>query len=235
MPAVLSSHGIYYLCEKFITKIELMMKKLFSLMSACLLTLGFASCRHSGATNEANNASEYANPTIQTIMERRSIRDFKQEPIAREQLDLIMECGINAPNGQNKQSWAVRVVDNPAVFDSIVNMTIAANPDVDPEMVRGCYRGAPVMVYIAREKSYDFSTIDCGLLSENICLAAQSLGIGSICLGSPIRMLQKVGGIADMLQLDENYELVLCIGLGYPNESPEAKPRDKSKVRYIEI
>ena len=52
-------------------------------------------------------------------MARRSIRKYKAEPVDRETMMKILECGINAPSGQNKQSWEVRVVDNPELMNQM--------------------------------------------------------------------------------------------------------------------
>jgi nitroreductase len=93
------------------------------------------------------------------------------------------------------------------------------------------------MAFIARDLGYDFSAYDCGLLAGNMMLAAQSLGVGSICLGSPVRFINQAENSAEilaMLNLSENYELCLCVGFGYANESPAAKPRDINKVQYVE-
>lgn len=57
------------------------------------------------------------NQVVNTIMTRRSIR--KYQAVARDTMDLILQCGINAPNGQNKQSWEVRVVDSPVLLDAM--------------------------------------------------------------------------------------------------------------------
>jgi nitroreductase len=98
-------------------------------------------------------------------------------------------------------------------------------------------RGAPVMVFIARDINYDFSAYDCGLLAGNMMLAAQSMGVGSICLGSPVRFINDATNsaeIADILGYSENYELCLCVGLGYAAESPDAKPRDINKVKFLD-
>ena len=185
---------------------------------------------------ETEKEMKYENETIATIMERRSIRKYKPETVARETLEKIMECGINAPNGQNKQSWEVRVVDNPEVMAEI-NAVIAEAYGEKAEMAVGCFRGAPVMVFIARDLAYDFSAYDCGLLAENIMLSAQSLGVGSICLGSPVRIINDNPACAPVLErlgFSEGYELCLCVGLGYADEAPEAKPRMKEKVRFVE-
>ena len=178
---------------------------------------------------------EGKNAVIENIMARRSIRKYKNEVVSREVLDQIMECGINAPNGQNKQSWEVRVVDNPQVMEEINKTLNAAYPKM--ENAAGCFRGAPVMVFIARDKGYDFSAYDCGLMAENMMLAAQSLGVGSICLGSPVRFINDSPACAPILErlgFSEGYEFCLCVGLGYPDEAPTAKPRDKGKVKYVE-
>ena len=175
---------------------------------------------------------ESKNQTIETIMARRSIRKYKADVVERGKLRAIMECGINAPNGQNKQSWEVRVVDNPEVMADIKQIMI----DAYDEKVVGCFRGAPVMVFIARDVNYDFSAYDCGLMAENMMLAAQALGVGSICLGSPVRLINDnpaCAPILERLKFSEGYELSLCVGLGYADEAPEAKPRDKGKVLFV--
>ena len=175
---------------------------------------------------------ESKNQTIETIMARRSIRKYKPDVVEYGKLKAIMECGINAPNGQNKQSWEVRVVNNPEVMDYIKQVMIEAYD----EKVIGCFRDAPVMVFIARDVNYDFSAYDCGLMAENMMLAAQSLGVGSICLGSPVRLINDnpvCAPILERLRFSEGYVLSLCVGLGYADEAPEAKPRDKSKVLFV--
>lgn len=188
---------------------------------------------------QANNQKEVTmeNAVIENIMARRSIRKYKAEPVDRETMMKILECGINAPSGQNKQSWEVRVVDNPALMEEMKEAIAAAHPNFDPEMAKGCFRGAPTMIFIARDLSYDFSAYDCGLLSQNIMLSACSLGVGSVCLGSPVRFLtdnELCKPYIEKLGFSEGYELCLCIGLGYADEAPEAKPRDFGKVRFVE-
>ena len=209
------------------------MKK-FKLLLAVVCVVALAAC--CAKTEKTEETMKYENETIETIMERRSIRKYKPETVARETLEKIMECGINAPNGQNKQSWEVRVVDNPVVMDEIKAVMAEAYGD-NAEMAVGCFRGAPVMVFIARDLNYDFSAYDCGLLAENIMLSAQSLGVGSICLGSPVRFINDNPACAPILErlgFSEGYEFCLCVGLGYADEAPEAKPRMKEKVKFVE-
>lgn len=184
-----------------------------------------------------NKADNKDNATVETIMTRRSIRKYKDTPVSRDILNAIMECGIYAPNGQNKQSWEVRIVDNPALLAEMSEAMAAGHPDMPAEFAKGCFRGAPVMVFIARDLSYDFSAYDCGLMAENMMLSAWSMGVGSICLGSPVRFLTDndvCKPYVEKLGFSEGYELCLCVGLGYADETPDAKPRDMGKVKFVE-
>ena len=200
------------------------------LASICLAAA--ASCNQPSQT--VQKSSEYENAVIENIMTRRSIRQYKDGPVARETMQKILECGINAPNGMNQQSWEVRVVDNPDVMKEIISLMCASHPETDPGMIKGCFRNAPTMVFIANDPSYDFSVIDCGILSQTIMLSGWSLGVGSVCLGSPVRFLRNSPEAIAKLGFSEGYTPVICIGMGYPAENPEAKPRDFGKIRFID-
>ena len=205
------------------------MKHIF--ISLIVLTITLMGCVPSTLKENTENT------VIEAIMARRSIRQYHAVPVGRDTLMQIMTCGINAANGQNKQSWEVRIVDNPTTLTQIQDLMAAGNTALDPDMVKGCMRGAPVMVFIARDRNYDFSAYDCGLLAGNMMLAAQSLGVGSICLGSPVRFINDAENSAEILNIlgySENYELSLCVGLGYAAETPAAKPRDINKVKFLD-
>ena len=196
----------------------------------CGLSVMFAACTQVPQQVETNEV-------VETIMSRRSIRNYRQVAVGRDTLNMIMQCGINAPNGQNKQSWEVRVVDNPALMQEMKEAMAKGHPDMPADAVKGCFRDAPVMVFIARDLSYDFSAYDCGLLAENMMLSAWSLGVGSICLGSPVRFLtdnEACRPYVEKLGFSDGYELCLCVGFGYADEDPQAKPRNMGKVKFID-
>ena len=211
------------------------MKILKTIVAGLCLTLAAACNQNAQTAQQAQN--DDTNAVIETIMARRSIRKYKQIPVGRDTLDLIMKCGINAPNGQNKQSWEVRIVDDPAVMEELKEAIAKGHPDMPANAVKGCFRDAPVVLFIARDPSYPFSAYDCGLLSENVMLSAWSLGVGSICLGMPVRMMadnEACKPYIEKLGFSEGYEFCLCIGLGYADEAPDAKPRNMEKIKYIE-
>ena len=185
--------------------------------------------------NQPTNENKEMNEVIENIMARRSIRAYKEMPVGRDTLMKIMECAINAPSGQNKQSWEIRIVDDQALLNQMAEAMGQSHPGND--FAKVCFRGAPVMVFIARDLSYDFSAYDCGLMAQNMMLSAWSLGVGSVCLGSPVRFLtdnELCKPLVERLGFSEGYEFCLCVGLGYATEKPEAKPRDMGKVKFID-
>ena len=203
--------------------------KTLNIILAGLCLAGVISCKQAPV-----ETCDKADAVIENIMARRSIRKYKEGPVARETMQTILECGINAPSGQNKQSWEVHVVDNPETMNEIISLMAAGNPAADPGMIKGCFRGCPTMIFIANDPSYDFSVIDCGLLSQNIMLSGHALGVGSVCLGSPVRFLRNAPEAIAKLGFSEGYTPVICIGMGYPDEAPEAKPRDFGKVKFVD-
>ena len=203
--------------------------KTLNILLAGLCLAGVISCKQAPV-----ETCDKADAVIENIMARRSIRKYKEGPVARETMQTILECGINAPSGQNKQSWEVRVVDNPETMNEIISLMAAGNPAADPGMIKGCFRGCPTMIFIANDPSYDFSVIDCGLLSQNIMLSGHALGVGSVCLGSPVRFLRNAPEAIAKLGFSEGYTPVICIGMGYPDEAPAAKPRAFGKVKFVD-
>lgn len=159
---------------------------------------------------------------VNNIMARRSIRKYTDREIARDTLDKIIECGINAPNGMNAQSYEIRVVTDK---ESTAYLS---------ESLNGLYK-APCYMFIAAKDNYDMSTIDVGLLAENVCLSAWAYGIGSINLGMPVRALQENPEILEKLGFSEHHNICLVLALGYADEAPDAKPRSMDRVKFVEV
>lgn len=207
------------------------------LLLAVIATL--CSCTPSPKNAEVEKAVSGAeNQVVETIMARRSIRKYKQQPVEKDKLQQILECGINAPNGMGRQSWEIRVVDTPELLAEIdsLNTKLAVGRGMDASKVRPAAYGAPVLVFIANDTTYDLSQVDCGLLGGNMILTAQSMGLGSCCLGGIVRTLKspEAEGLLKRLELPENYNLLYAIAFGYPDESPAAKPRKAEKIIFVD-
>ena len=206
-----------------------------TLLTFALATLMFASCNQ---PKEQNAETESSNDTVtELMMSRRSIRKYKDSLINKETLDEILKCGVNAPNGKNLQAYEIRVLSS-ALIDSITSAVVKDNPQIgEREGFKNIFVDAPCVLSIAYDTTYDMSQVDCGLLGENIILSAWSKGIGSCCLGSSARWIKdspSAKPYLDKIGFSEGYELLYCIALGYPDETPEAKPRTMDKIKYME-
>ena len=204
----------------------------------CLCTV--AGCTSSVSQQETVKGVEgmsQSEAVVKTIMERRSIRKYKPQPVEREKMQTIVECGVNAPNAMNRQPWEVRVVDNPDFINGVTELYKKEQPKAaeDPNF-KNMFRNAPTVVFVDRDVQSGSAEFDCGLLSENMMLAAQSMGIGSCCLGSPAAFMRSPAAAEYLKKLgfSEGYELLYCIAFGYPDEAPAAKPRDLTKIKFVE-
>ena len=205
--------------------------------TAAIVAAMLSSCTQGNQDgNAAVNGKAAENAVIETIMSRRSVRAYEERVVPRDTMELIAECGINAPNGMNKQEWEIRIVDSPEFINGVTELFIKHNPDMasDPNF-RNIFRNAPTVVFIGAPDT-TYSGVNCGLLGENMILAAWSMGIGSCCLGGPVRFLNSEVATEYLKQLkfSEGYSLIYAIGFGYPAESPEAKPRDKGKIMFVD-
>ena len=164
------------------------------------------------------------NPVLTNMMARRSIRKYLDKPVEHAKLETVVKCGINAPSGMNRQPWIVRVVEDQKLI-----------ADVNEAAGRSQFYGAPALICVCTPANGG-GELDAGLLGENMMLAAQSLGLGTCCLGGPVRFLlsnEKCKFFLDRLDIPADYKLNYILAIGYPDEQPAAKPRDASKVKYI--
>ena len=207
------------------------MKHLVAIFSAALVLASCAPCQ----------SDTMSNPVIDAIMARRSIRHYTDTPVEREKLQTIAECGINAPNAMNRQDWEVRIVDNQDYFLEVTSLMKADMPffvSSDDPKFRNGFRNATAAIFIACPADDSGMLLqNVGLMSENICLAAQSLGLGTCIMGGPAMFLntnESARPYLERLGFSEGYHLQIVIAVGYPDEAPDAKPRDASKVAFVD-
>lgn len=187
-----------------------------------------------GAWTKGNAYAE--NDVVKAIMERRSIRKYLDQPVEHAKLEQIALCGINAPSGSNKQPWEIRVVEDYSLIQALTDIYKKANPDMvnRDKNFKNMFRNAPNIICVATPRGS--GQLDAGLLGENMMLTAQALGLGTCCLGGPVRFLnssEEAKPYLDRLGFSDGYELLYILAIGYPDEQPDAKPRDASKVKFI--
>lgn len=178
--------------------------------------------------------------TIESIENRRSIRNFKSDKISKEIVEDILNCGRLAPSAKNRQPWYFVIVQDEMkdkIADMMINYTIN-NDDTIERKKLGCassvnptanvIKQAPVLVLIFREKNDNWiigDNLSIGACVENMCLRATDLGIGSLWIRDIVYVSENV---AKMLGHGD-LELNCAVSFGIPNQNPKQRPRKELK------
>ena len=163
------------------------------------------------------------NSGLDLIMRRRSYRGkYRPDPVPREDLVRIMEAGLAAPSGCNKQTASLIAVDDPAVLEKLRKV-------IDPPV--GCTAPAMICVLTQRIFAYRdrcFHVQDYSAAIENMLLAAVALGYQSCWFEGHITDEDRIGRkMADLLGVPDDYELVCFLPVGVAESEP-GTPRKKS-------
>ncbi|MBR5104921.1 MAG: nitroreductase family protein [Alistipes sp.] len=178
---------------------------------------------------------------IEAIEARRSIRAYKDVPVEREKLQFLAECGVKAPNAMGRQEWELRIVDSQKWIDDCTAAYLKAVEGTDKAKYmqtptfKNIFRNAPAVIFVAAPEGL-FAGENVGCLGENVMLAATELGLGTCFLGS-VQMIFAEPAMQEYLQslgFSEGYKLRYALAVGYPDEAPEAKARDLSKIKFVE-
>jgi len=170
---------------------------------------------------------------LELIKSRQSDRKYSNQPVEKEKVERIIEAGRLAPSACNAQPWKFIVVDQPELLSKLADAASAKLLGMN-----GFVDQAPVMIVVVREqanfssrigatiKNKDYSLIDIGIASQNICLQAEAEGIGSCMLGWFDEKL-----VRKTLSIPKSKRVELIITLGYSlNEKrgKRRKPKDET-------
>ena len=186
--------------------------------------------------------SQKQSSVAEIIEARRSVRAYEPKKVEREKLQRLAELGVAAPSAMNHQEWELRIVDDEAWIEGATKSYLAAvdgsgKADYmlkDPNF-RNIFRNASAVIFIGAPEG-EFSDVNIGMLGENIMLAAVDMGLGTCCLGSVLGIFAEpaMKEYLASLGFSEGYRLRYALAVGYPAEQPEAKPRDLSKIAFVE-
>lgn len=172
------------------------------------------------------------NEVIRALMERRSVRSYRSEKITEEELSVILNAGLYAPSGMNRQPAVMVAVEDKATRDTLSAMNAAVmGRDGDP------FYGAPVVVVVLANRALSGTAVEDGcLVMQNLMLAAHSIGIGSCWIHRAREMFETEAGKA-LLQkwgLEGDYVGVGNCILGYPND-PIPGARERMEARIVRV
>lgn len=177
---------------------------------------------------------DYPNETLQSIMNRKSIRSFTDQPVPDEAIRLILKAGMSGPSACNCRPWSFIVVKD---RDRLNAMADAKKQYSD------LLRKAAFAVLVcgdlnrALHEAPEYWIIDGSAAIQNMILAAHSLGIGSCWVGIWPRE-ENIRPQAELFQLPETALPHSIVAFGYPKESenfgtPRQKPEwDESQVHF---
>ena len=205
------------------------------------LTALMAMLSLTGCQNENTTMNNTDTPVIDAIMARRSIRQYTDQQVPRELLQKIAECGVNAPNAMNKQEWEVRILDDANYMNEVTELMKQEMPQFvnsDAPGFRNAFRNAMALIAVAcPDDELGMTLINVGLMGENMCLAAQELGLGTCIMAAPSIFMTSSASAKpylDKLSFTPGYKLRYFLAVGYPDEAPNAKPRDLGKIKVVE-
>ena len=171
--------------------------------------------------------------TLECIRTRRSIRKYKDEQVPEDLLEKVLEAGMWAPTGMNKQSPTIVAITDKEQRDRLMRLNAQImGRDIDP------FYGAPAVILVLVDTSIPTACNDGELVMQNMMLAAHDLGLGSCYIWRARQEFESDEGkqmLADWgLPADVEFEGVGHVILGFADtELPEGAPRKENYVYRV--
>lgn len=183
---------------------------------------------------------------LKAIEKRSSIRKYRPEELPQEIVEQLIRAGLQAPTAANRQEVHFSVVHSGSAILHEVEQekrTVLAAGAADEQARKAVldnpsnfYYDAPVVIFLSADREISWGALDAGIAVENIALAAQGLGLGSLIIGivKPALTGEKAAYFAEKLQFPENYAFEVAIAVGYKDTEKEPHEYDAARsVSYI--
>lgn len=173
------------------------------------------------------------NEVLKAIQDRRSTRGFSDVQLMDEQLQALVDAALASPTARNTQMWHFSFVQNKEVLDALRKHMAdqLGKPEYD------VFYNAPTVAFISRpvECANRFVDVDCGIACENIVLAAQGMGLGSVIIGMVMDafLSDKGAEYAKAVGMPEGHRFSIAIALGNNTVTKEAHPIEDGKVTIV--
>ena len=201
------------------------MKKLLFAMTTVLL-LGSCSTQSGEKQETAANTTDNSQAAIENIMTRTSIRQYKDQPVEQEKIDIMLKAAMAAPTAVNLQPWHFIVIND----KNTIKLLSGQQPTNAPLMIAVCGDTDKTTMPDGNGKLPDFWVQDVSAATENLLLAAHAQGLGAVWTGV-YPVMERVAEVANVLNCPNNIIPLAVVRIGYPDESPE--PKDKFKQENI--
>ena len=181
---------------------------------------------------------------LDAIHHRRSVRDYRSEPLDDAVIHGLIDAAVWAPSAINEQPWHFTVVRDQRKLDFISKQAqahmLSGAANAMPEHLRAMLKNpdfqifyhAPALIVISAAHGGAWAVEDCALAAQNLMLAACSEGLGSCWIGFAQTWLQTPDGKA-ALELPAGHLPVAPIIVGRPNTTSAAVPRKPAQIHWI--
>ena len=166
------------------------------------------------------------------MLTRSSVKKYKSDPVPKELMDKIIQAGLCAPSGLNKQAPIILAVTDKQVRDELSKI----NAGKDPFKRADPFYNAPCVLVVLADKSIPTYLYDGPLVMENMMLAAHALGLGACWIHRAKETFEQPEWkeFLKKLGIEGEYEGIGNCVIGYPEgEVPAVKPRKEGRVYYV--
>ncbi len=167
------------------------------------------------------------NKVIETIRERSSTRGYTPDPLTEEELNILLQAGLQAPTAANKQEIHFTVVpgSHPIMQELEEEKNRLREISSPPH---NFYYEAPIVVIISADSTFKWGPLDAGIAVENMALAAESIGLGSLIIGCILDAMagEKKAYFSQALKLPPSYEYKIAIAFGHKATAKEPHTYD---------
>ncbi len=183
------------------------------------------------------------NETLSLIEKRRSHRAYEKTQLTQEALDALLKAAVESPSANNRQPWHFSVVQNQDLLGQINRelRTLALRKAENERSPRfgdesfDVFYHAPTVIFISAPEDNSWASIDCGIAVQNIALAAESIGLGSVILGLPRDAFtgSRAEEFKSALGFPKGDRFIIAISLGTPSDVKAAHPVREGKISFI--
>lgn len=165
------------------------------------------------------------------IFTRRSVRKYKNKPIEKEKVEMLLRAAMQAPTAKNRQEWEFIVVDDKSILNKLAEIDKpGTNPIAEARLaiillanIKFCSDGA--MIYWQQ---------DLAAATQNIMLEAVNQGLGSVWIGMSPKNIRE-SGVKRIFNIDEDTKVASLISIGYPENENANNYIDRfnpSRIHY---
>lgn len=175
-----------------------------------------------------------SNEVISAIMRRRSIREFTEQAIPRNMLETLVRCGMYAPSGHNMQTWHFTVITDAARIAELKEKAERACGAKDGAYFYGFVNPA-ACIMVSEDRRNHYALQDGSAATQNIMLAAHSLGLGSVWVNGIIHVCDEseMRAFLTSLGVPENHIIVSTICMGWPKNGGKELAKKQDVVSWV--